>query len=509
MDNIHQALPTEGWAKPAQKAKKTYEILPKDRLALVLTALFCLLLVDTFFYHSWVAIGATVLVFFWYALVLLCTGPAPLLDRSHSVLLLFNLFLALTLGLTTNDEFRVWNSLALLILLPTHTAALSGAGRLKWWHPVMLWERFLLWLHGLFTNLGAAPAAMTKAVKLRDSRRTLSIALGIIGAGALLAALIPVLVSADALFAASTEALRSRFHFQLTGAVERLVGTLILTPFLFGLLYSLSRPKPLKDPVAEKALSFDGIAFVFMVAALDLLYLAFLTIQSAGLFGGADYLAERGISYAQWARSGFFQMAGVSVVNLTVLLGALSLSHREGTTWKLLRLLSGTLVAESLILLVSAAWRMTLYVSAYGLSFKRFMTYWGMGMMALFFLIALYKVKRPAASFCRAAFPVALAGWLVINCIPVDFLVAKNQVDRYLSGESATISVHYLAYSLSYDTLSQLKRLDPKLQLHSVDSGWWSPEETLDDLLARRAAAAAEECGEWQSWSLSAWLAAE
>ena len=34
------------------------------------------------------------------------------------------------------------------------------------------------------------------------------------------------------------------------------------------------------------------------------------------------------------------------------------------------------------LLLGSAAWRMSLYVSAYGLSFKRCMTYWGMAVMA-------------------------------------------------------------------------------------------------------------------------------
>ena len=37
-------------------------------------------------------------------------------------------------------------------------------------------------------------------------------------------------------------------------------------------------------------------------------------MQSAGLFGGADYLAARGISYAEWARSGFFQMVGEEVM---------------------------------------------------------------------------------------------------------------------------------------------------------------------------------------------------
>lgn len=56
--------------------------------------------------------------------------------------------------------------------------------------------------------------------------------------------------------------------------------------------------------------------------------------MSAGLFGGAEYLAQRGISYAEWARSGFFQMVGVTTVNLSVTMAALSFSRREVRSWR-------------------------------------------------------------------------------------------------------------------------------------------------------------------------------
>lgn len=200
-------------------------------------------------------------------------------------------------------------------------------------------------------------------------------------------------------------------------------------------------------------------------------------------------------------------MVVVTVVNLSVLLAALTFARREGRSWRFLRGLAAVLVAESLVLLCSAAWRMTLYVTAYGLSFKRLLAYWGMGMIALFFLAALGKVLRPDFAFCKAAFPLALAGWLVLNCIPADYLVAKNQVDRYLDGRSGgAISVHYLAYVLSYDALSQLERL-PDRPLATYEQDWWDPEETLSQLLALRREAARASCAHWRTWSLSAWLA--
>ena len=127
-----------------------------------------------------------------------------------------------------------------------------------------------------------------------------------------------------------------------------------------------------------------------------------------------------------------------------------------------------------------------------------------MAMMALFLLTALYKTCRPDFSFCRAAFPLALALWLVINCVPADYLVAKDQVDRYLSGESATIDAEYLLYGLSYDTLAQLDRLDGNLICQDWKNGG---QRRLALLISQRRTEAAAECADWHTWSLSAILA--
>ena len=500
MDAFKNALPPEGGAEPAQNPAKITEPRPHGRLFLALTAAFCVLLVDTLVFHGPTA-GLTAAVFAWYALLLAWLGPGFLSVPSSRVLFLFDLFLSLTFALGSNWYFRLWNCLALLVLLPLH--AVSGASRFPWWRPAILWERPPLLLRGLFGHLNA-PAAVLTAGKKSDSRRALVLAAGACGALALTALLLPILASADALFAAATADLRAFIHSHFTAALWKLLWGLVLTPFVFGLLVSLRHPPPPAAPAAEKSPQADGLLFAVMLAALDVLYLLFLAVQSAGLFGGPDYLAARGLSYADWARSGFFQMVGVTVLNLAVLLPALTLSRREGRAWKFLRLLSAVLAAESLVLLASACWRMTLYVTAYGLSFKRLMTYWGMAMMVLFLLTALYKTRRPDFSFCRAAFPLALAGWLVINCVPADYLVAKNQVDRYLSGESASIDAEYLLYGLSYDTLSHLDRLDGNLICHDWQSGG---QRRLAVLISQRRAEAAAECSDWRTWSLSAALA--
>ena len=501
------ALPAGGPAKLTQNPGKPYAADRRDRRALLLTPVWCFLLVDSFFWHWPWGLGLTAAGFLWYALALGYLGRACLRRREDRVLLVMNLALLASFALTSNSWFRWWNLLALLVLVPVHLMSLSGAGRLPWQQPVMLWERLCLLLVGLFGQLGALGAVLTASSAPR--RRTWAAVLGAVGALVLLAVLVPVLASADALFAAATAEVRIFLREHFTSTVWKLVWALILTPFVFSLLYFLRRPTPLSRSAERTGRTVDGLGFAVVLAAVAALYALFLAVQSAGLFGGEAYLASRGLSYAEWARSGFFQMVGVTAVNLTVLLVCLTFSRRSGGSYAAVRLLGAVLTAESFLLLASAAWRMTLYVEAYGLSFKRCMTYWGMGMMALFFLAAAWKLVRPDFGFFRAAAPVALAGWLVINCVPVDYLVAKDQVDRCLSGESQTIDVEYLLYSLSYDTLSQLERLDGDLICQTwTDWGDSYGQTRLSTLLDERRAEARRDCADWRSWDLSACLAA-
>ena len=478
------------------------------RLFLALTLGFCLLLVDGFLWHGPCA-GLTATVFAWYALFLAWMGPKVLERRPSRVLLLANLFLAATMALGSNWYFRCWNLLALMVLVPVHATA-SLASR-PWWDPWMLWERCRLLFQGLFGNLWACFAAAVPDKRTGEKpKRTMAVVLGLCGAVALVSVLLPVLASADALFAASLERLNWDISALRFGdGLQRLFWALVFTPFVFSLLYALAHPRLLCPPEEKKGLQVDALGFVLALAAVDGLYLAFLAVQSAGLFGGPEYVESLGVSYAEWARSGFFQMVGVTVVNLTLTLASLCLSRREGRAWRVLRRLCALLAGESLVLLASAAWKMTLYVSAYGLSFKRCMTYWGMVMMALFLLAGLWKAVRPDFRFCRWAFPAALAGWLIINCVPVDYLVAKNQVDRYLSGEGPAVSVQYLLYGLSYDTISQLDRLDgEKLVSDYTGQTHWRQGETLAEVLRGRRLDAQWECADWRTWSLSACLAA-
>ena len=347
MPDPENALPPGGPAKPAQIPSKLYETDRRDRLLLAGALVFCFLTVDSLLWAWPWGAGLTAAVFAWYALLLAALGAELFHTWESRCLLLANLALAAAFALGSNPYFRCWNFLALLALVPLHACGLSAGAKLPWQHPAMILERAALFFRGLFGALGASFAALTPTGKARDPKRVLSVALGSAGALALLGVLVPVLASADALFAAATADLRRFVSLHLTETLEKLLFALALTPPAFSLLYRLRRPAPARAGAAPKPAAADGMLFLIVLAALDGLYLLFLLVQSAGLFGGEAYLSQRGVSYADWARSGFFQMAGVTAVNLTVTLAAVGLSRRAGRSWAAVRGLAA-LLAQAL-----------------------------------------------------------------------------------------------------------------------------------------------------------------
>ncbi|NCB62217.1 MAG: DUF4173 domain-containing protein [Clostridia bacterium] len=516
-------------ARPAlvsqPKPKKVYEIDLRDRVLLVLALGLGTLLADLLLaaWKGFPGLGVTLLALAWEGVMLWYAGREKpvwkLLGKKENLLLtLAVLLLASVFALSSNHWFYFFNLLALPVLMTVQMFELFGVVQYPWVRPAMLPERAYLLLEGLCWKAAAAiPAA--KGRKGGPGKRVWYVLAGLAVGAALLLLVLPLLVTADVLFDRLTgEAVRFLSeHFAVLAG--RLIVGFLLAPFLFGLLYSLRRPEgaelgldKVKLPAADPALAATALA------VMDALYLFFVAVQFRGLFGGKTYLEAAGISFADYARSDFFQLVWVSAINLAVVLLAVQFTCRQGKLWRGVQVLCSLMVGLSGLLLISAAGRMTLYVAEYGLSLKRFLTYWGMVMLAVFFAAVLLKTWKKNFAFFKVLFAAGVAGWLVLNFCGVDRIVAGYNVTNYLSGNLPTVDEEYLALS-SYESLSYLDRLPGDTQVlpgypnPTVDDGGQGdasyPSCALRDMLADRRAAAAADASSWRTWTLSAYLAAK
>src|SRR3954451_13472185 len=90
------------------------------------------------------------------------------------------------------------------------------------------------------------------------------------------------------------------------------------------------------------------------LGVLDVLFVAFVAVQATVLFGGHRHVLEtEGLTYAEYARQGFWQLLWVSALTLLVLSCVIRVAGRTTTAERrLLRALVGTMCTASVVVVV-------------------------------------------------------------------------------------------------------------------------------------------------------------
>src|SRR4029079_6746249 len=106
------------------------------------------------------------------------------------------------------------------------------------------------------------------------------------------------------------------------------------------------------------------------LGSLNLLFGLFVLIEAPYLFGGASHILRTAhLSYADYARRGFFELVTVVALAIPVLLGSHALMKKESPRAEAIwRGMSVLMVSLLLIVMHSAVNRMSLYVDLYSLT---------------------------------------------------------------------------------------------------------------------------------------------
>ncbi|MFL5519156.1 MAG: DUF4153 domain-containing protein [Gemmatimonadales bacterium] len=200
-----------------------------------------------------------------------------------------------------------------------------------------------------------------------------------------------------------------------------------------------------------------------VLAVVDLLFASFVLVQFRVLFGGSVFVqAVSGLSYAEYARSGFFQLVTVATLSLPLLLAAdWLLGERDRRELRRFRGLALLMLLLLDVMLASALYRMRLYTLEYGLTELRFYTTAFMGWLVLVFgWFAATVLRGRRARFAPGA---VAAGALVLgalNLLNPDALIARTNLARAMEGRE--VDAAYVA-GLSADALPTIRRSLPAL----------------------------------------------
>ena len=230
-----------------------------------------------------------------------------------------------------------------------------------------------------------------------------------------------------------------------------------------GLLRMASAVAPTPLPVTGRRLGF--VESVTVLGSLVALYAAFAVAQLIALAGGAQKVLDTtGLTYAEYARSGFFQLLAVATLTLGVLLALraavdLSTPLRQ----RVFLLLAESAVVLTLAIVVVAVRRLHLYEQAYGLTLLRlFASVFALWVGGVFVLLAvsLAGVHRQRRWLVPAAISFGLVCVVALDVVSPERLVVVRNVDHY--EQTGKLDVAHLA-GLSDDAVPALAAALPHL----------------------------------------------
>ena len=214
---------------------------------------------------------------------------------------------------------------------------------------------------------------------------------------------------------------------------------------------------------AREVFSLGLIESSVVLGLVNLLFVAFVVVQLRYFFGGAEWVvSSTGLTYAEYARRGFFELVWVAALVLPMLLGMHALVRKSDPLCeRVFRLLAGLQVVLLFVIMASAMKRMRLYQSEYGMTELRLYTTAFMGWLGLVFVWFAATVLRGRRE--RFVYGALLAGLTVIASLhllnPDRFIVTNNAT---LAHRGHPFDARY-ASQLSADAVPALLRAMPAL----------------------------------------------
>ncbi len=283
-------------------------------------------------------------------------------------------------------------------------------------------------------------------------RNALGVARGLLMTAGLFTVFGLLFASADATF---ERAAARVLDFDLPKIISHAIGIVICMWFAAAFFLQVLEPRYRKNgpPPIPKQSKLGAVELNFSLAMLNALFISFVLIQLSYFFGGHEHvLAESGLTYAEYARRGFFELASVSGLVLVVLLVWESQLHDASRSATFtFRLLGGSLIALVLIIIASAMHRMGLYTEAYGLTTMRlYVSTFMIWMLVVFAWFSFTVLQGKADRFPPGFIASGLLAAFVLLAINPHGLVARHNVARFAEGKS--LDIDYLT-SLSADAV--------------------------------------------------------
>lgn len=263
--------------------------------------------------------------------------------------------------------------------------------------------------------------------------------------------IVVLLLSYDANF---TGLLDHIFSFSMEGVwefIRDLILGFLVSIVVFGILFGVrwrhekSEGAP-EDPAKVDLHVLPKALLCAAVTPILAIYVIFFISQWDYYVSAFTHVLPEDLTYANYAREGFFQLCGVCALNAVILLLFRLLMRRSSKPRDVIQALYSSVISIfTLILIATAISKMALYIDSYGLTQKRVYASWLMLVLAIVFVLVLISAVSKKLRLIPAIALTAVLCFGLIAIPDVDGMIASYNVDAYLDGDLREIDVESIA----------------------------------------------------------------
>ncbi|MDD3404373.1 MAG: DUF4173 domain-containing protein [Hespellia sp.] len=361
--------------------------------------------------------------------------------------------LGISTAMTTSSVLHLFNWIGILLLFMVFMIQQFYMD--KGWNFPQYLKRILILLGTTVVNLVLPFQHGVKMLSEGESRKKKTVLAVLLGLGIailLLAIVLPLLLSSDMMFAKLFGQILKYLNVPtvIGAGVVGLIG--IMTCYgLFAALGEYNFPAPQE----KKLKTFNPIIGITFTAVLAVIYFVYSFIQIIYVFAGMQKGLPEGVTYALYAHTGFYQLLAVGIINFILVMVCMYVFDQNLA----LRILLTTISGCTFIMMISAMYRMLLYVGEYHLTFLRVLVLW--------FLVVLVMIMTGViVSMYRTAFPLFKFIVGVVACMYIGLSLSRPDAwiaayDIRMTKQMNVEDVSYMMNRLSLDATVELAKVDP------------------------------------------------
>lgn len=321
-----------------------------------------------------------------------------------------------------------------------------------------------------FENFTRQPKSAFSIFRGRTRAKNVLYALvGLLFAIPLTIIVVMLLIRSDELFANSMNEFFMRLPRFSLSVIWELLFAAPLAMYIFGAVFSMRGYAPAHGDGVPSYRLFPAVIGYAAVTPICVFYFIYTITQFVNI---SNALGQT-LDYSKFARSGFFELCAIAVINLGVIVIMQTFTVRKEYDKKTLPLRVYTIMISvfTLLIIATALTKMIMYINEYGMTLLRVYTSWFMILLALIFVLIILLQIRDYIIW-KPLFAVFTAMTALLCFGDFEGMIARYNINAYRTGaltELDTDALEDLGYSAAEPAAALLETTEDEQLKHGLN----------------------------------------